>query len=650
MCVFYLFLSRQPPYTRPELSTPQHQPTDHDADLSSEDNEATYEGTCHSYDGILEVLCENEAQDYPFSPPSNSRIARRSRSRRNSGKKSQPRVVMAAEKCKKPVVIKERYVESNALISGLAHVDSDADLERDNSRESKDKRKKDREDKLKSKTRQHEIYVKRHSDDASGFCEGISSPMGISTPVVSVNVETSGRFPSFSLSQQKILPVSPFHPDRVERRPTVTLHTDCPKERLTFYKTFQALINMGSHGKKNKEERIFTQRQKSSDEQLYMNCVWIGLQAWLNGLEPPEQENLMSLERESIPFVISSIMDFKVQFQFIGVSDQLGLSTDSDKAKNRDSSCSIDTCMTDVSMTYHSMALTSDMIEQQQEAVKQVQKVLEKIDRCEQLFPTSHAFALEYPKYKETDFVRRIEALYLWLNTTTDLCHKLNVLGQVFNISPSIGCSWPFMDFISSVDGSVIDKALHRTSIPEIEVDDEDGEGDYEDDEEYDECDGVTDPAIPRVTVQNGEPKKVSFACYNRVPSPGSPITSPKRVRSPSTFGSPPDASTPFRASSSSLSRASSEASLDDLARSSVYRTYVEKGLKKMGLNKMLIRLRDILYRSLRRARQSLEQPHLDAESMMVGICFTFIDYFCKMDIFTGCFYVNQCTGTLYKL
>lgn len=607
--------------------TGAHQASDHDADLSSEENDAEYTEAPNSFENYLEDYCDNEASNLPFSPPSCTRISKRSkeRVRRNSGKKSLPKVVMAERgRSKKPVVgvIRERYMESNALFSGLAHVDSDADLDREGNRD-KDKRKTNRDDKIKSKNRQHEIYVKRHSDDTIGEGIGINSPMEIPTPAVAVKLTDSGRYSSFGMSQSKVLPVSPINPDRVERRPTVTSYTDCPKERLTFFKTFQALINMGSHGKKQKEERILAQRQKSSDEQLYMNCVWIGLQAWLNGLLPQDQQNLMALEREHIPTVIKAIMEFKVQF--INLSDQFVSNTDDDSNKpNRNSSCSIDTIATDISQTYHSMALTSEILEQQEEAVKQVQSILERLDRCEQMFPTSHAFAQEYPTYKEPSFVRRIEALYLWLNTTKDLCHKLNVLGQVFSISSSNINTWPFVDFNRCFEVSAIDRGLHRTSIPEIVTGEEDGD---ENEEEYEEDElnenGEVNNDTNNVTKgQNGqEQKKVSFAFTDKVHTSPSPVSSPKRDRSPLHFGSPPDYSTPLRGySATSLSRASSEASLDDLSKSSVYRAYVEKGLKKMGLNKMLVRLRDILYRSLRRARQSLEQQNLEADSVTVSI------------------------------
>ena len=80
---------------------------------------------------------------------------------------------------------------------------------------------------------------------------------------------------------------------------------------------------------------------------------------------------------------------------------------------------------------------------------------------------------------------------------------------------------------------------------------------------------------------------------------------------------------------SASLSGASSEASLDDISRQSVYRNFVDRGLKKMGLSKMLVRLRDILDKSLQRAKRSLEKPcgeFLSYDSMCkVGRCFVII-------------------------
>ena len=61
---------------------------------------------------------------------------------------------------------------------------------------------------------------------------------------------------------------------------------------------------------------------------------------------------------------------------------------------------------------------------------------------------------------------------------------------------------------------------------------------------------------------------------------------------------------------SGGVSRSNSSTSIDELTnRTSVYRRFVEKHLKKMGLRKLLARLRVLLDQTLQRARQTLEMP-----------------------------------------
>ena len=620
------------------------QTSDHDADKSSdEDNTSDINPpNLHSIDNILEELCGEEADQLPFSPPQSSRFSKREKVRRNSGQRRVPKA-KEGDKTKKPkpVLIRERYSESNALFSGLAHVDSDADLERGENREMKEKRKRDREEKNKSKARHLEILNKR--EDMNTISENIVSntaPMDINTPVVPViKLEGSGRFVSLGQNANRHFPVSPLTTEKLERRPAVSVNAECPENRKVFFKTFQALINMGSsqkHKEKKEKERMFPQRQKSAEEDLYMSIIWTGLQAWLNGMSIQEQHNLMDLEREKIPYILNEIMDFRVQFPPSFYRDNSVDSSRGSDSKNRDSNCSVDTNVTDITETYHTMFVNQEMIQQQQLAVVQVERLLGKLDKCEQLFPHAANFALKYPKYNERTFVHRTEALYLWLNTTKDLCHKMNILGQVFNISAEQG--WPYINLNHETIPMRTDQSRYRDSIPEI-VQDEDycdddddngcenascGDDDENEDEDVQEEDdgtghsGNVERPVPRKRVSFKSLETNRFSSVSNavsVVSPHSPVSSPKRDLSPSQFGSPPDYSTPLRGfSSASLSRASSEASLDDTTRS-LYRAYVDKGLKKMGLTKMLVRLRDILYTSLRRARQSLEQRSNDPET-----------------------------------
>ena len=77
-----------------------------------------------------------------------------------------------------------------------------------------------------------------------------------------------------------------------------------------------------------------------------------------------------------------------------------------------------------------------------------------------------------------------------------------------------------------------------------------------------------------------------------------------------------------------SLSRASSEASLDELHHTpakALFRKYVDKTLKRMGMNKMLLRFKELLDRTLQRAREALQRPKsLTQLEMQVTECFCY--------------------------
>ena len=88
-------------------------------------------------------------------------------------------------------------------------------------------------------------------------------------------------------------------------------------------------------------------------------------------------------------------------------------------------------------------------------------------------------------------------------------------------------------------------------------------------------------------------------------------IDSAKSSRSTSPLTLPndlPDTSTPIKSqsnrarsfsSTASLSHVSSETSLDGVNKYSVYRKYVDKTLRRMGMNKMLIQFNVVLNRTL---------------------------------------------------
>ena len=60
---------------------------------------------------------------------------------------------------------------------------------------------------------------------------------------------------------------------------------------------------------------------------------------------------------------------------------------------------------------------------------------------------------------------------------------------------------------------------------------------------------------------------------------------------------------------------ASGGVALFQLDRSAVYRHYVDKCLKKMGMQRLVIQLRDIFNCTLQRAKEALESPRHGAQT-----------------------------------
>lgn len=52
----------------------------------------------------------------------------------------------------------------------------------------------------------------------------------------------------------------------------------------------------------------------------------------------------------------------------------------------------------------------SQCIEQQNLALSQVQKFMEQLEYAESLFPSSRAFAVQYPLFKSPEFTNRVKA------------------------------------------------------------------------------------------------------------------------------------------------------------------------------------------------------------------------------------------------
>lgn len=347
---------------------------------------------------------------------------------------------------------------------------------------------------------------------------------------------------------------------------------------------------MGSHSKKEKEvkgmkDKMSYRRQISSEQELwqerYKDYLWLELQMEKNGFKTlHEQEEYLKRQREKIPNVLEEILKFKFEYSL----------QQSDIRREEEPSITEN--------ALYSFTLTAEIISQQREALIHVQELLNKLDVCEQLFPTSKAFAKEFEMYSDKQFTQQVKSLYLWQSITKDLCYKIKKLGLVLGAQHASDFDWPAIDiesprFLDDFNCS----SYSRQDLPRIH---EPSDGISEDELEI-------SPEIP--STQSDNAKRVTFTLdrskSSRNTSPVSPETPLKRLNM-----------TPS-CSSGNLSRASSEASLDELHPPAklLFRKYVDKTLKRMGMNKMLLRFKELLDGTLQRAREALQRPKIHSHS-----------------------------------
>lgn len=67
----------------------------------------------------------------------------------------------------------------------------------------------------------------------------------------------------------------------------------------------------------------------------------------------------------------------------------------------------------------------------QGEALQQVEGLLARLEAAEALYPSSQAFAVNYPLYKSAEFTDRVKAMCLWYNMTKHHRLKIHILGRL---------------------------------------------------------------------------------------------------------------------------------------------------------------------------------------------------------------------------
>lgn len=415
-------------------------------------------------------------------------------------------------------------------------------------------------------------------------------PLSKSSPFGALNMDPRKHYLSLGCSSCK-LPVSMPHIARTHRQ---TSRTDCPADRLKFFETLRLLLKLTSMSSKRKEKE-----QRGLENMPFMGhnneVIWLELQAWHARRSTNDQDLFLFTARQAIPDIISEVLHFKVNYASLCSGSQtiqgdyqtvpdLVCGEDREPAVAETNHCGVDpwgfsacplTAM-NAAQPLGSGADCRDHLQRQRLAFEQVKRVMELLESVEALYPSLQALQKDYDKYAARDFQGRVQALCLWLNITQDLNQKLRVMATVLGLHDLSRIGWPVFEIPSP-------RCSRGNDEEENEEDEENdstatytAESDGEDRDAEEEEEGVMG------RVAEGEL---------------SPSLTPKFSRLLSEDEFLPTAT----AGSAEVSAGGSV-----FCPTAIYRPFVDKALKQMGLRKLILRLHKLMDRSLQRSRAAL--------------------------------------------
>lgn len=355
-----------------------------------------------------------------------------------------------------------------------------------------------------------------------------------------------------------------------------TSRTDCPADRLKFFETLRLLLKLTSMSSKKKEKE-----QRGLENTAYMEqnneVIWLELQAWHARRSVNDQDLYLFTARQHIPDIISEVLHFKVDYSSL-CGLESGASVEESNSCPGETNCmddpfSFSTCSAswqeiDAAAPFSSGLECRNHLQRQRVAFDQVKRVMSLLESVEALYPSLQTLQKDYEKYAARDFQGRVQALCLWLNITQDLNQKLRVMGTVLGLRDLSRIGWPIFEIPS----------------PRCSRGNEDDEVDEDE----------TESTATFTAENDGEERTLSEATSDGEQSACSPPNF-SRLMSEEEF-LPRDNETCY-------------------CPTAIYRPFVDKALKQMGLRKLILRLHKLMDRSLQRARTAL-LSHMPAQEL----------------------------------
>ncbi|CDQ82782.1 unnamed protein product, partial [Oncorhynchus mykiss] len=402
-----------------------------------------------------------------------------------------------------------------------------------------------------------------------------SSPFGGGS---ALNMDPRKPYLSLGCGSGKLLVTMP-HP-MAHRTHRQTSRTDCPADRLKFFETLRLLLKLTSMSSKKKEKE-----QRGLENTAFMaqnnDVVWLELQAWHAGRSVNDQDLFLFTARQAIPDIIHEVLHFKVNYHSLSPS-----TCSQSQAVEVQARCSSRAAPLGSGAGYR------EHLQRQRLAFEQVKRVMELLESVEALYPSLQTLQKDYEKYAARDFQGRVQALCLWLNITQDLNQKLRVMATVLGLRDLSRIGWPVFEIPSP-----------RCSR---------GNDDEDEDEEDEENDstatfiaGDSDGEDRDLVVEDGgtdEPQGIEtmgelFPCLT--------------TKFPHLISE--DKFLPAAGTGTIEVVSGGTGTGGIYCPTAIYRPFVDKALKQMGLRKLILRLHKLMDPSLQRSRAAL-LSHMPAQ------------------------------------
>lgn len=413
-------------------------------------------------------------------------------------------------------------------------------------------------------------------------------PLSKSSPYGALNMDPRKHYLSLGCCKQ---PMSMHHMARTHRQ---TSRTDCPADRLKFFETLRLLLKLTSMSSKRKEKE-----QRGLENMAFMGhnneVIWLELQAWHARRSTSDQDLFLFTARQAIPDIINEVLHFKVNYSSLkgaqcppaidrdyqSVPDLL-CGEERETVVAETNHCGVDpsdfcaspSAATNAAEPLGAGADCREHLQRQRLAFEQVKRVMELLESVEALYPSLQALQKDYDKYAARDFQGRVQALCLWLNITQDLNQKLRVMATVLGLHDLSRIGWPIFEIPSprcsrgnGDDENDDDEENDSTATFNAESDGEDKEAAEEAEGLGHVAEGEMSPSlIPKLTRLFSEEFLPTANAVNTEVIAGGGVFCP----------------------------------------TAIYRPFVDKALKQMGLRKLILRLHKLMDRSLQRSRAAL--------------------------------------------